>query len=151
MSDNWREKAKALAPLYCLHAADQSKPCNECRGCLLREALTELATAEHRDAESIAALERDGKLVVKLQLDLSALRGLLAVMNADGGHKQNEVGIAEAVKEALEKYHKLWEGIDLLGRLLRLELLDKWPSNPVIQDRLEAVSKIELLLQALKK
>lgn len=41
----------------------------------------------------------------ELRSDNNKLRELLAIVNADGGHRAQEVGIKQAVEEAISKYH----------------------------------------------
>ena len=67
-----------------------------------------------------------------IESELKPLKGLLAILNADGGHRQAEVGVATAVEEAIEKYHGLHHEIDKLKA--ELQRRDLWSRPERWQD-----------------
>ncbi len=69
----------------------------------------------YEDPEGAWVREEDHAAeVARLRADLAAARAallpcrnLLALMNGDGGHRQHEVGIEQAAREAEDKYTRM--------------------------------------------
>ena len=74
--------------------------------------------------------------------DLSSVRNLLAVCNGDGGHRQIEVGMAQAAEEAEEYVNDLRQRVAELPSSLR-EALDEVKR---LRKRLPTSSELNLVL-----